>query len=316
MGGAAHGRILARLRAEAGAAEARPRTARRARWQRPAFAAALAIVLLLLAVGAKAGLSWMRRTGLLGETSTSIPAADRRHLTGRARGARAPQLPPPAETQADEPPAEPAEEPAGAESAAPPVDRRPAEAPSSVRRARPQSRLAIAGGQARDPAAASSSPLAQESRLLARALDQLRTARDYPGALATLNEYDARFPSGLLRSEATLARLDALVALRRSSAALALLEGPEAIRGPRALELLVLRGELRAGAGRQHDAIADFDRVLAQSAPAALARRALYGRASSRARIGDVAGAAADFKASRGTATESRTGDRRDVDGQ
>jgi hypothetical protein len=304
MSGAAHGRILARLRAAAGAAEGPPAAVRRTGWRRPAFAAAFAICLLLLAAGARAGLSLMRRAGLLGETQTekSIPAAHR--ATGRPRVPQAPAPPEAPEAQVEEPPAESPAEPAGAaaDDRVPTVDRRHAAAPSSVRRARSENSPALAGQAPREPTA-SVSPLAQESRLLARALDQLRTARDYPGALATLNEYDLRFPSGFLRSEAMLARLDALVALRRPSAALALLEGAVAIRGPRALELLVLRGELRAGAGRHQQAIADFDHVLAQAAPAALAKRALYGRASSRARIGDAAGAAADFKASGAAAT-------------
>jgi len=144
------------------------------------------------------------------------------------------------------------------------------------------------------PAREDPSLLAMESRLLTTALGQLRTQHDYSGALATLAEYDARFPEGVLRSEAALAKLDALTALGKTTAALGLLESMD-IAGPRAAELLVLRGELRASAGRDREAVADFSRSLAGRAAPALRERALYGRASCRSRTGDRSGAASDL---------------------
>jgi len=294
LGQGAHLRVLARLRAEASGAGTR-RPGPRGRWARPALAATLAVALLLLAIGAKAGLSWMRRAGLLGEAQAEKVIEPRHARAGsRIRGPRLPASPDMGDPQPGEPEIPAPEEPVGAagETAAGGVGSARTAPRPPVRHVRSESNPAGAGRAAHDPVP--SSPLAQESRLLARALDQLRGARDYAGALATLNEYDARFPAGLLRSEATLARLDALVAVGNSTAALALLDGA-AIRGPRALELLVLRGELRAAAGRQREAIADFDRVLGQTAPTSLRKRAFYGRASLRARIGDVAGAAGDL---------------------
>jgi hypothetical protein len=142
-------------------------------------------------------------------------------------------------------------------------------------------------------AIADTSPLAQESRLLATALDQLRIDRDYNGALTTLSEYDSRFPRGVLRSEAKLARLDALMGLGSSAAALHLLDGIE-IGGPRALEVLVLRGELRANARRYQEAIRDFNQVLTHDAPERFHERALYGRASCFSRLGDMPAATRD----------------------
>jgi regulator of sirC expression with transglutaminase-like and TPR domain len=58
----------------------------------------------------------------------------------------------------------------------------------------------------------------------------------------------------------------------------------------------VLRGELRAGAGRLAPAIQDFDAVLALGGHDELAGRALYGRGSCRARLGDTPGARADLE--------------------
>src|SRR4029077_20709645 len=120
-------------------------------------------------------------------------------------------------------------------------------------------------------------------------------------ALATLDEYDAEFPNGALRGEAALARLAALLALGQSGAALRLLDGRgrgqlpgHEMDGPRAAEMRVVRGELRAGVGRYEEAIDDFDRALALPAGKSLEERALYGRLSCRARAGDTAGASHD----------------------
>jgi tetratricopeptide (TPR) repeat protein len=249
----AHARILRRLRDGRAAPEAWRR-----RPLRPVVALAALVCLVALGIGAQAAVSWMRRPGgWFADPPRSAPvaAAGSRHAPARSREA---------------PAIAPALEAALAPDPDPP-------APPATRRARVEARAPAA---ARDPGP---SALAQESRLLARALDQLRTRRDYPGVLSTLDEYDARFPAGALRSEATLARLDALVAMGKSSAALQLLD-QTTIRGPRALELLVLRGELRAAAGHHAEAVQDFDRVLARNPPGPLRRRALYGREEYRRR--------------------------------
>ena len=82
--------------------------------------------------------------------------------------------------------------------------------------------------------------------------------------------------------------------LGRRSEALAVLELLSLDKLPRAAELGVLRGELRAEAGRHRDAIADFTPCadVARCRPET-EERALYGRASCRARVGDRAAAPA-----------------------
>jgi hypothetical protein len=268
LGAAARARISSRLRD--GAAPEAVSVDRRSWRMRPVVAIAVLVCLVPLGIGAQAAVAWMRRPGgVFGpQAPPALPESARpRRASPPHEGPRTPPAP-------------------VAEAAADPV----VNAPPPSRRARPEARGPVAA-RAPEP-----SPLAHESRLLARAHEQLRTRRDYAGALATLDEYDRRFPAGALRSEATLARLDALVAIGKSAAALPLLD-EATIRGPRALELLVLRGELRAAAGRHGEAIQDFDRVLARKPPAPLERRALYGRASSRSRLGDGAGAASDLEA-------------------
>ena len=71
----------------------------------------------------------------------------------------------------------------------------------------------------REPAA----PAPGEIELLARALQQLRAARDPAAALAALDEHALRFPLSELQQEADLARAEALLQLGRRSEALQLL---------------------------------------------------------------------------------------------
>jgi hypothetical protein len=146
-------------------------------------------------------------------------------------------------------------------------------------------------------AAPSESPIVAESRLLADALTLLRQRREPARALSALDEYERRFPKGTLAPEAAAARIDALLALGRRGEALDRLERL-AIEGlPRAAELRVLRGELRAGHGELVGAASDFSAVLGMpGAPSSVVERALYGRGSSRARLGDTAGARADLQ--------------------
>jgi TolA-binding protein len=139
------------------------------------------------------------------------------------------------------------------------------------------------------------SPIAQESQLLASALQKLRQEHDAQGALAVIRDYQVRFPNGALKTEAALVRLDALMASGGKSQALAALDEFD-IAGPRAAELWTTRGELRANAGRCPEAIADFDRALARSAKGRLEERALYWRASCQSRLGQRTLAQASFE--------------------
>jgi hypothetical protein len=145
-------------------------------------------------------------------------------------------------------------------------------------------------------------PIVGESRVLADALTALRQHHDPQRALRALDDYERRFPSGALAPEATAARIDALLALGRKGQALRRLETLSLDRLPRGTELRVLRGELRAGRGELGGALDDFDAVLASQdtgkAPGAIVERALNGRGSCRARLGDTAGARADLQES------------------
>jgi hypothetical protein len=143
---------------------------------------------------------------------------------------------------------------------------------------------------------ASSGRLGRESDLLARALAKLRRDKNPSGALMLLDEHARDFPSGALRLEADVARLDALLALGRDAEAFTLLERLPIDRLGRGAELRVLRGELRA----RHDpakALLDFDRALAMELAPELEERALFGRAASRLRVGDETGGRADLEA-------------------
>lgn len=170
---------------------------------------------------------------------------------------------------------------------------RPARQP--VRPARPSAPLAVLVTPAASgsPAAAAEqvpaeSGLAAESRLLGVALHQLRQERDGAAALRSLELYTQRFPGGLLAEEAQAARLDALLLLDHRSEALQLLDRTQFQRLGRGGELRVVRGELRAAAGRCREALTDFAAVLGTAPPPPLvAERALYGRASCLVSLGD-----------------------------
>ena len=135
-----------------------------------------------------------------------------------------------------------------------------------------------------------------EERLLAAALRSLRTQGDARSALAALDEYSLRYPQGRLSVEASVVRADALTALHRTDEALRALDGLDLAQTPGGLDRQVQRGELRASAGRRQEAQADFDWVLAHARThdGGVAERALWGRAGSRLRLGDPAGARTD----------------------
>jgi hypothetical protein len=146
------------------------------------------------------------------------------------------------------------------------------------------------------PAAPPPSTLAEESALMQDVLRKLRDDRDGAAALRALDEYAARFPRGQLAEEAARTRVAAYLLDRRSGPALGLLDGMALGGSARDLELAVVRGELRAEAGRCPEAESDFTAALSRARLGPLAERALYGRASCRSRRGDGAGARADLE--------------------
>ena len=135
----------------------------------------------------------------------------------------------------------------------------------------------------------------EEVQTLQRAMGLLRGKHDARAALAALDDYVARFPSGVLAPEARVARIDALLLLGRSDEALQALEALPLDAHRRSTELQLIRGELRArtDCGR---ADADFTAVLASVRTAAMEERALYGRAACRSSQGNAAGAADDLR--------------------
>jgi hypothetical protein len=153
-----------------------------------------------------------------------------------------------------------------------------------------------------------SPPPPDEHSLLTTAVRRLRTAHDPAFALAVLDDYRVRFPGGVLAPEAAMLRAEAFLQMGRKGDALAELDRLSLAQMPNSDEPHVLRGELRAAAGRWREALADFDVVLRGHAGAGAAigappdakaggrlERALWGRALARSRLGDDAGARADL---------------------
>ena len=136
-----------------------------------------------------------------------------------------------------------------------------------------------------------------EATVLAQAIRTLRVDGDATAALKLLDEHHARFTEGALSPEASAVRIEALLRLGRTDAALADLERLPLHALPRREEWHVVRGELRAQAGRWSSAEADFAVVLSGHLPGAggaFAERALWGRAVARSHQGDVVGARSD----------------------
>jgi hypothetical protein len=119
---------------------------------------------------------------------------------------------------------------------------------------------------------------------------------DARGALDRIDAYEDLFPEGNFAPEVILIKVDALQALGRSDEALNSLRYRSLARLPRSTELELIRGELSAKAGRCDEAVVDFDQVLRHEPNERLGERALYARASCRARLGDQDGAETDLR--------------------
>jgi hypothetical protein len=184
--------------------------------------------------------------------------------------------------------------------APPPVVRAPDARPGSLARPpsvvekepAPESARPRVAAPAPEP---SSGALGRETELLSRALAKLRRDRDPGAALVLLDEHARDFPAGVLRLEADVARLDALLALGRNAEALAMLERLPVDRLGRGAELRVIRAELRAERDPRKS-IADFDRALAAGLSSELEERARFGRAANRLRTGDETGGRAELE--------------------
>ena len=177
--------------------------------------------------------------------------------------------------------------------------------PSEIRQALPSHTGSSASPLPRPPSTASRvAPPPDEHALLKTALQRLRTAHDPVSALAALDDYRVRFPSGGLAPEAAMLRAEALLQIGRKGDALAELDRLSLAQMPNSEERYLLRGELRAAVGRWREAKGDFDVVLrdqeteigASMKSPDRSQRALWGRALTRSRLGDDVGARADLQ--------------------
>lgn len=127
---------------------------------------------------------------------------------------------------------------------------------------------------------------------------KLREENDATAALIILDEHDRRFASsGSLEGEANLTRIEAWMRTGQHPRALARLDALALQSLGQARELLAARADLRAEVGRCKEARVDFDALLGPEAPRdSVTERALFGRASCRARGGDELGARADLE--------------------
>jgi tetratricopeptide (TPR) repeat protein len=236
--------------------------------RRPALVGRLAAIALLLGVTGAGVASVARFHDRLLPSQGALDQIVPRELTRRSSGK---QAPPPL-------------------AAAPP--------PKPVALAKPAvaaPRAAAAAHHAASPTLAPLDPVAAETALVKAAMSDLR-AGDSARALARLDERDRAFPAGVLRREAEMVRVEALVASGRRTEALARLEALPASELSRRLDLRVAKGELLASTNRCEDATGELDQALRANPPAALTERAEYARAVCAARLGRAQEARAGFE--------------------
>jgi hypothetical protein len=191
--------------------------------------------------------------------------------------------------------------PAEALPTAAPDTSKPVAGPSPVRSpgaraSAPASAPAIAP-PVRLPLALPASSIVVEHALLGDALRSLRNQHAPGRALELLDEHGRRFPSSVLAPERAMLRAEALLGLGRNQDALSELDRAPLGSIPHQEDRLLLRGELRATAGRWREAGEDFQAALALVPGHAVKERALWGRASARSHLGDFEGARADLAA-------------------
>ena len=138
-------------------------------------------------------------------------------------------------------------------------------------------------------------PEVAEARWLGRVLRTMRVDHDPAAALQMLENYERRFPDHRLQSEVVLARVESSLALGRKAEALELLESSPAVSVSHGPQPALVRGELRAGAGRCAEAVTDFDTVLRSGRSDSMVERALYGRAVCHRTVGQSEEARRDF---------------------
>ena len=136
--------------------------------------------------------------------------------------------------------------------------------------------------------------------LFGQAMRKLRTEHDPSGALLALREHAHAYPHSSLSAERSVLEVESLLALHRDREALSRLDTMALDELPRGGERLVVRGELRAAAGRWPEASVDFDQALSRvSGSPVWYERALWGRAVARLRSGEREAGLADVESYR-----------------
>ena len=257
---------------------------------------------LIMATGGAVGAAlhrWRRADAVVPDAVA--PGADVRPAAARSHHRRrhpVPGVAEPAESvDVEAAPESPSSEPPVpvAPALEPPAPAVVAPAPAPVASGPPAAPLATeAHGPSRGHRAAGAAAESVGAAIIADAFRDLRSRGDAAAALQSLDQYDQRFPNGVLRAESRVARVEALLMLDRRAEALQLLEavGPG---GALTRDVRVTRGELLLERDRCADAVRDFGAVLAARDGDSAGGRALYGRASCRLRGGDVPGARADL---------------------
>lgn len=143
------------------------------------------------------------------------------------------------------------------------------------------------------PAHASAPTRNLAARHLRDVVQALRVEHAPRTALDLLDRHAGELQGNAFAEEALLLRVEALLALRQQPEALRLLDGLSLANAASSSVLLVTRGQLRAGANRCAEAVADFDLALARTLRPS--KQALLGRAQCKQRQGDAQGAQADL---------------------
>jgi hypothetical protein len=133
----------------------------------------------------------------------------------------------------------------------------------------------------------------QTASLLKEIVRALRVEHAPRRALALLDKHGDELAGQAFAEESLLLRVEAMLALGERTAVLRLLDRTPLAELSVSRALLLTRGELRAAADRCAEGIGDFDLVLAESRRPP--RNALLGRARCKQKLGDLAGARADF---------------------
>jgi hypothetical protein len=187
----------------------------------------------------------------------------------------------------------PAEIAEGSPTAAPSAsaERRPPEQQAAPTPTPPQQIMPATSTDRGVKSSAASQPWA--ATYLKEIVRALRIDHSPSQALALLDQHASELAGNAFAEESLLLRVEAMLAMGQRSAVLRLLDGTPLTDVAASRGLLLTRGELRAAANRCADSIGDFNLVLTEARRPP--KQALLGRAMCKQKLGDAAGANADF---------------------